>query len=230
MNSPKSARKVLKNRKNMGKNGQSAARSPRNVYFGEVVKKPKIRTKRSENEDWHYFEQHEMERLFSVITSKRDAAIFRLVYHHGLRTSEVGKLQYLDWSPRDKSLFIYRGKNSVSRVHRLIDAECRALNAWIKVRGTKPGPLFPSRNHRPISRARLDDMIKEYCQKAGIRSEKAHMHALKHSCGTHLAERGNLPDTIQDWLGHRSPMSTQIYMHFSRRRREEVLEKNRDWK
>jgi hypothetical protein len=32
--------------------------------------------------------------------------------------------------------------------------------------------------------------MKEYCAKAGIRREKAHMHALKHSCGTHLAERG----------------------------------------
>jgi site-specific recombinase XerD len=55
------------------------------------------------------------------------------------------------------------------------------------------------------------------------------MHALKHSCGTHLRERGNSADAIQDWLGHRDSKSTDIYMHFSRRRREESTEKNRDW-
>ena len=71
--------------------------------------------------------------------------------------------------------------------------------------------------------------MKSYCRAAGIREDKAHMHALKHSCGTHLRERGNSADAIQDWLGHRDSKSTDIYMHFSRRRREESTEKNRDW-
>jgi site-specific recombinase XerD len=58
---------------------------------------------------------------------------------------------------------------------------------------------------------------------------KAHMHALKHSCGTHLRERGETAEVIQDWLGHRDPRSTDIYLHFTRRRREEAVERNRDW-
>jgi type 1 fimbriae regulatory protein FimB/type 1 fimbriae regulatory protein FimE len=56
------------------------------------------------------------------------------------------------------------------------------------------------------------------------------MHALKHSCGTHLSERGESAETIQDWLGHRAAKSTQVYMHFSQRRRDDAWKRNRDWK
>jgi site-specific recombinase XerD len=71
--------------------------------------------------------------------------------------------------------------------------------------------------------------MKGYCKLAGIERSKAHMHSLKHSCGTHLAERGASAAEIQDWLGHRDSGSTDIYMHFSRRRRSEVVERHRDW-
>jgi integrase len=101
-------------------------------------------------------------------------------------------------------LFLYRGKGSISREHSLVDNELRALRAWIKERGTTPGPLFPSRQgSKGISRFQLDKLIKKYCKFAGIKRDKAHFHALKHSCGTHLAERDATADEIQDWLGHR---------------------------
>ena len=51
--------------------------------------------------------------------------------------------------------------------------------------GSAPSPMFPSRNHQGISRFRLHGLMKGYCAAAGIPAEKAHMHALKHSCGTH---------------------------------------------
>jgi site-specific recombinase XerD len=56
------------------------------------------------------------------------------------------------------------------------------------------------------------------------------MHALKHSCGTILAENGLTADQIQDHLGHRSSHSTDIYMHFSKRRRAELAERLRGWR
>jgi integrase len=172
--------------------------------------------------------------LFDVIRTPRDRAIFRLVYHRGLRSSEPGLLQLSDWNERDGLLHVRRGKNSISRDHRLVAVEAQALRAWIRIRGREPGPLFPSRQRRAggfgIHRNQLDRLFRRYCADAGIRPEKAHMHALKHSCGTHLAERGNSADEIQDWLGHRAAKSTQVYMHFSDRRRAAAWERNRDWR
>lgn len=193
---------------------------------------PKRKTfKRAELEDSMYLQPEEIKSLFSVMVSRRDRAIFRIVYHHGLRAHEVGLLQLSDYRDRDGILYIRRGKGSVSREHKLIPEELKALKAYVKTdRGTMPGPLFPSRQgQKGISRFRLHNLMKQYCAAAGIRTEKAHMHALKHSCGTHLRERGNTAEAIQDWLGHRDSKSTDIYLHFSKRRREESVEKNRDW-
>jgi type 1 fimbriae regulatory protein FimB len=178
-----------------------------------------------------YLQPDEIAALFRVIATKRDRAIFRLVYHRGLRAHEVGIIQYGDFRDRDGVLYVRRGKGSISREHSLIREELLALRAWIKERGTTAGPMFPSRQGlRGITRGRLDQLMKDYCKAAGIRSQKAHMHALKHSCGTHLSERGNSPAAIQDWLGHRDSKSTDIYTHFSAARRAESVEKNRDWR
>jgi site-specific recombinase XerD len=55
-------------------------------------------------------------------------------------------------------------------------------------------------------------MMSNYCKLAGIAKEKAHPHALKHSCGTHLSELGEDVQIIQDHLGHRSIQNTIIYL------------------
>ena len=195
---------------------------------------PRIRRAYTANPDSAYLTKAEVAALFRVIRAPRDRAIFRLVYHRGLRSSEPGLLQMSDWNERDGLLHVRRGKNSISRDHRLCTDEARALRAWLKLRGRDPGPLFPSRQHRAnslgIHRNQLDRLFRRYCRAAGIRPEKAHMHSLKHSCGTHLAENGNSAEEIQDWLGHRAASSTQIYMHFSQRRRDEMWERNRDWR
>jgi integrase len=135
-----------------------------------------------------------------------------------------------DFNNRDGVLYVRRGKGSISRQHSLCDEELRVLRAWVKERGSAPGPLFPSRQgSKGITRVRLDQLMKEYCRLARIPADKAHMHALKHSCGTHLAERGESAAAIQHWLGHRDSSSTEIYLHFSARRRDELVERHRDW-
>lgn len=237
--------------KNIGQKGRKLAPAPHSTQSEELqdvdaiereiarlralkagLKPAKKSYKGAVLDDSMYLQPEEIDALFKAIKGKRDRAIFRLVYHRGLRAHEVGLLQVSDFRERDGLLYVRRGKGSVSREHKLIDEEARVLRAYIREeRGSAPGPMFPSRQGRNgITRFRLDQLIKEYCALAGIRKEKAHMHALKHSCGTHLAERGNPPDLIQDWLGHRDPASTGIYMHFSRKRREEAVEKNRDWR
>jgi integrase len=210
----------------MGKKG----RFSRSVSQSAETVQPAKRASLSREETYKYLEIEEIRALFSVIKSKRDRAIFRVSYHRGLRAHEVGLLQMADFRDRDGVLFVRRGKGSISREHSLCDEELRSLRAWLKERGTYPGPLFPSRQGRKgITRIRLDQLMKEYCKLARIPGDKAHMHALKHSCGTHLAERGATAAEIQDWLGHRDSSSTDIYLHFSRRRRARVTDAHRDW-
>jgi site-specific recombinase XerC len=126
-----------------------------------------------------------------------------VVYHRGLRASEPGKLDLKDYRVQEGRLYVHRLKGSVSAEFKLTDVENGALRAWLRVRGLAPGPLFCSRNHRAIGRRRLDELMKQYCRLARVPEEKAHMHALKHSCGTHVAELlGGDVTAVQDHLGH----------------------------
>lgn len=176
-----------------------------------------------------YLTVEEIERLFLAIVSIRDRAMFRLAYHRGLRASELGMVQLSDYRPAVGRIFIRRLKGSNSGEYLLTKAEQHALRAWLRERGTAAGALFQSRNHCPISRFRLGQLMKRYCRSAGIAEAKAHMHALKHSCGTHLSARETDIVAIQDHLGHANIQNTMIYVQISSKRRDDFGGRLADW-
>jgi type 1 fimbriae regulatory protein FimB len=107
-----------------------------------------------------------MQRFFRVIDSPRDRAIFRVMYHAGLRASEIGLLELRDYAPRTDRLMVDRLKGSNSGEHHLNREELRALKAWLKVRGSAPGAIFSSKKGGPISRQMLDVLVKAYGKRA----------------------------------------------------------------
>jgi site-specific recombinase XerD len=114
-------------------------------------------------------------------------------------------------------------KGSNGGEYSLTHAEKVALGVWLRVRGDAPGPLFPSRQKRGIGRKQLDSLMKSYCQLAHIDRSKAHMHVLKHSCGTHLSASDPDIVAIQDHLGHKQISNTMLYVQVSSKRREEFI-------
>jgi site-specific recombinase XerD len=174
-----------------------------------------------------YLTEEEIERLFRAITDVRDRAMFRLAYHRGLRASELGKLTLSDYRPTAGRLLVHRLKGSRSGEYHLMAEEQAALRVWLRKRGTAAGPLFPSRNHRPITRFRLHQLMRRYCAAASIPTEKAHMHALKHSCGTHLSALEPDIAAIQDHLGHANIQNTMIYVQIASRQRDECSDRLR---
>ncbi len=188
---------------------------------------PKKRAKRAKRQP-SFLQEPEVERLFKVITDARDRAIFRLAYHAGLRASEVGLLELRDYQPRTERIFIHRLKGSNSGEHHLCREEAKALRAWLKVRGNDPGPIFPSRKRRPISRKMLDVLMKQYGAVAMIPQKLRHFHTLKHSCATHLLSKGFHVEQVQDWIGHANIQNTMIYARVTNSRREEMAKSLRD--
>lgn len=167
------------------------------------------------NTELHYLTKEEVERLLAAVSQEsiRDTAIWNVAYWHGLRASEVGMLQFSDWRQETGRLFIRRVKGSNSGEYMTEDGVIRALRAWAKVRGTDPGPMFPSqRGGQPISRQRLHNLMREYCDTAGILAPRNHFHVLRHSIAVHMADKGIDVAKIQDWLGHKSITSTMVYV------------------
>jgi site-specific recombinase XerD len=143
-----------------------------------------------------------------------------LAYRHGLRASEVGMLHVADLDLKQYRLRIHRLKNSLAGLHPLQPDELKAVKAYLKERDNTTPALFLSRNHTPISRRRLDELVKHYGERADIPASKRHFHALKHSIATHLLDAGADLRFVQDWVGHASIKNTVIYAQLTSRRRD----------
>ena len=178
-----------------------------------------------------YLQFEEIARLFLVIESPRDRAIFRLAYHAGLRASEVGRLELRDYNQHTERIYVHRLKGSNSGEHHLVREESKALRAWLKIRGAVPGAIFLSNRRQSISRRMLDVLMKKYGALAGIPDKLCHFHVLKHTCVTHLNTRGFRVEQVQDWVGHANIQNTMKYLHITNPGRDQMAEQLREtWK
>jgi len=83
--------------------------------------------------------------------------------------------------PKPTGSFVHRLKGSNSGHHHLVPDEARALRAWLKVRGSFPGPIFLSKQKRPIDRTTLHLLMKKYGAAAAIPPHLRHFHVLKNA-------------------------------------------------
>ena len=161
----------------------------------------------------------EVRRFFAVIEDKRHRAMFRLLYHRGLRASEIGMIQMSDLNLADDRIEFSRLKGSSGGSYRLCRSERLAVRAWVHERGLEPGPLFRTNRGTGVGRKFLDRLMRRYGKLANLPPDRWHCHALKHSCATHLFDMGESLEDVQDHLGHRNIASTLIYAKFTNQRR-----------
>jgi site-specific recombinase XerC len=216
---------ILSNNDGM-KSGPKVVEIQRIKSTGSQDEPPK--RKRRKKGEPQYLQTDEMARLFKVITSPRDRAMFRLMYHAGLRASEIGILELRDYNPRTERIHIERLKGSNSGDHHLCREESKAMRAWLKVRGNAPGPIFTSRKGGGIDRRMIWVLMRKYGALAMVPAKYRHPHVLKHSCATHLLEKGFHVEQVQDWIGHANIANTMIYAHITNARRDEMAKSLKD--
>ena len=106
--------------------------------------------RRSPTETIRFLTQDQTTRLFSVIRSKRDRAIFLIAYRHGLRASEVGRLIESDVDFKKLRIMLHRLKGSYSGEHPLQPDEAKALKANLRLRAKESPILFTTRLGDPV--------------------------------------------------------------------------------
>lgn len=157
----------------------------------------------------------EIERLLDATSNLKYKAIFAIMYSSGLRISEVLHLHYDDISRTNMQIYIHSAKNHTSRYALLSKRALDILTEyWFKC-GRPMGILFPNQwtgDYLTSSATRLE--LRKAVEKAGLPTD-IHSHCLRHSFATHLLEDGVDIRYIQTLLGHRSPKSTEIYLHIS---------------
>ncbi len=159
----------------------------------------------------------------------RNKAIIEVLYSCGLRVSEMLNLKISDIF-FDEQFITVVGKGNKQRLVPISQSAIKYINFWLEDRdklNIKKGcEDFVFLNHRggQLSRIMVFNIIKDLAAKAEI-NKTISPHTLRHSFATHLLEGGaNLRD-IQEMLGHKSILTTEIYTHIGQNHLREAIEK-----
>ena len=164
-----------------------------------------------------YLRDEDVPRLFNVISSKRDRAMFMLMLRCGLRVEEVAKLTMAALDLPRSQLFVYEGKGVKDRVVYLSNDAYKILVQYLKARpSARAKRVFLIEKGRlkgkPIQVRGIQHRMQHYAKKAGL---KVSCHQLRHTMATQLLNADADLVTIQDLLGHTRIKTTQRYCQVS---------------
>jgi integrase len=92
-----------------------------------------------------YLTQDELHRVFAVIPSPRDRALFALIYHYGLRVDEATMLTIEDVDLKNHRIRIRRLKNGLGGEKPLWRHTAKLLRAFLRIRQDAGPYLFTGR-------------------------------------------------------------------------------------
>jgi integrase/recombinase XerD len=153
--------------------------------------------------------------------SLRNRAILELLYSTGMRVSECISLTTEQFLANEEYMFVI-GKGNKERFVPVGEIARKYVLQYLKEerpKFAKPASanflFINQRFGKPLSRMAVLTIIKEAAIRAGI-SPDISPHTLRHSFATHLLEGGCDLRIVQEFLGHSSITTTEIYTHISR--------------
>lgn len=158
----------------------------------------------------------------------RDRAILEVMYSAGLRVRELVGLDDADLDLRGGTVRV-RGKGRRERLGIVGTHARRALESWLAARprapaGSRTTPLFTNRFGTRLSVRGVGRLLEKHLLTAGL-AGRASPHTLRHSFATHLLDAGADIRSVQELLGHKSLVTTQIYTHVTTARLLDAFDK-----
>jgi integrase/recombinase XerC len=194
-----------------------------------------LRNPRPDRKLPHFLTTEEIGRLLDAPDARslqglRDRAILEVMYSAGLRVSETVGINDEDLDC-DAGLVRIRGKGKKERMAPLGSFALRALAAWLRIRKLASSearggraPLFVNKFGRRLTTRSVARMLEKHLRQAQL-DLRTTPHTLRHSFATHLLDRGADIRSVQELLGHKSLVTTQIYTHLSTAGLRQVYEK-----
>jgi integrase/recombinase XerC len=173
----------------------------------------------------------------------RDRAMLETMYSAGLRVSELVGMNLGDLSLTD-GLVLIRGKGRKERFAPLGSYAIKAIRSWFAPRkellagkmdvlgreravarrskaakipaNTQPAdmPLFLNKFGGRMTTRSTARMLIKYLKQTAL-DTRTTPHTLRHSFATHLLNNGADIRSVQELLGHKSLITTQIYTHLN---------------
>ena len=161
----------------------------------------------------------------------RDRAILELMYSSGVRVRELVTLDDGDLDLRNATIRV-RGKGRRERLGIVGSHAQAALRQWLATRPNSAGawpasrgqPLFTNRFGGRLSVRGVARLLEKHLAAADL-ARRASPHTLRHSFATHLLDAGADIRSVQELLGHKSLVTTQIYTHVTTTRLLDAFDK-----
>ena len=200
----------------------------------EKIKLAKVKDAKSV----HFLNLDQIKKLLSSPNTKkkqglRDRAILETLFSTGLRIAELVSLNKdqfrLKSSVKDLEIGIV-GKGSHPRTIYFSEKAVFWLKKYLDTRiNDKEKALFINYQSRKDSSRRLtvrsmERIIKKYCLIAGLPLNTT-PHTIRHSFATDLLSQGADLRVIQEFLGHKNIVTTQIYTHVTNKRLRDIHRK-----
>ena len=161
----------------------------------------------------------------NLFISSRNKTIIDFMYSTGCRVSELINVEESDIDIDDAFVRL-EGKGSKQRIVPLGSKVIVNLEKYLELRNQfkniKNNYLFISKSYKKLDRTAVFRIIKSTGVKVGINTS-IYPHILRHSAATHMLEGGCDLRTVQEFLGHSSVSTTQIYTKVTKAFLEEAF-------
>ncbi len=194
-----------------------------------------LRNPRPDRKLPHFLSNDEVGRLLETPSGAtplglRDRAMLETMYSAGLRVGELVAVNDTDLD-MPGGIVRVRGKGRRERLAPIGSFAMRALDRWLRKRLLASGetkesqtPVFTNRFGKRITTRSVGRLLEKYLKQSGL-DLRTTPHTLRHSFATHLLDRGADIRSVQELLGHKSLVTTQIYTHVTTTRLREVYER-----
>jgi site-specific recombinase XerD len=160
----------------------------------------------------------------SNFLNSRNKTILDFLYSAGTRVSELCNVELSDIDLDDNFVQL-KGKGSKYRIVPIGSLLRQNLTEYLTYRNNLKSInsfLFLSKSHKQMERTAVFRIIKKTTSNLGLGSD-IHPHTFRHSAATHMLEGGCDLRTVQEFLGHSSVSTTQIYTKITKEFLEEAF-------
>jgi site-specific recombinase XerD len=156
---------------------------------------------------------------------QRDMAIVLLLFHTGLRVSELVKLELVNVDLEKAQIKVIRKGNKEQYLH-LNGETVNTLATYLaKRQEARNGRFFVGTKGGNLDRNYLYNLVRKYLKLAGINKGKHGPHLLRHTFCTRLHQKGVGPFTIKDLAGHKSLNTTMRYIRIENKEQAEAIDR-----
>lgn len=156
-------------------------------------------------------------------------AFFELCYTCGLRLGDGRRVQPGDIDAQRGQILIRNSKGRKDRIVPIPQRTIRLLRTFWKTHGNRQ-LMFPSQSDKPRIRSTAKPMSERSVQRAfqvvcaaqKLAKSGVRLHTLRHSYATHLLDDGVNLKVLQQYLGHASLQTTEIYLHLTQQGDEQA--------